>query len=351
MSDSYQSDVRPARLVASEYAQRFADATPRLTRTQALLEAERCLYCYDAPCATACPTSIDVPSFIKRIADDNLRGSARTILESNPLGGMCARVCPTGALDLRTAGKSEMDGSYLSVAVQKTTVGDNCVHCGLCAEVCPQSCIEIQDRHLAEDGRLKVEGKTLIDLNRCIHCGWCAAVCPVGAISFGKPFAGEFSRDDKVCQACRTCVHTCPANALFNKEAGPGEMVEKVTHRKEACIYCGACALACPVAAIKVTKTAIVTEMKGKKALEKKVARGLVCEIALPEGATLEAGEPREERGQLEGRAYKHAFMSADDETNDRVKVEWVVRAPQRGVVKVVARHIRAGTVRAEVEL
>lgn len=88
-----------------------------------------------------------------------------------------------------------------------------------------------------------------------------------------------------------------------------------------------------------------------KKALEKKVARGLVCEITLPEGATLEAGEPREERGQLEGRAYKHAFMSADDETNDRVKVEWVVRAPQRGVVKVVARHIRAGTVRAEVEL
>lgn len=95
MSDSYQSDVRSARLAASEYAQRFADATPRLTRTQALLEAERCLYCYDAPCATACPTSIDVPSFIKRIADDNLRGSARTILESNPLGGMCARVCPT----------------------------------------------------------------------------------------------------------------------------------------------------------------------------------------------------------------------------------------------------------------
>jgi dihydropyrimidine dehydrogenase (NAD+) subunit PreT len=96
VSDSYQSDVRPGRLTTTEYAQRFVDATtPRLTRTQALLEAERCLYCYDAPCATACPTSIDVPSFIKRIADDNLRGSARTILESNPLGGMCARVCPT----------------------------------------------------------------------------------------------------------------------------------------------------------------------------------------------------------------------------------------------------------------
>lgn len=88
-------DVQAGRLQANEYVKRFADATPRFTAPQALLEAERCLYCYDAPCATACPTSIDVPSFIKRIADGNLRGSARTILDSNPLGGMCARVCPT----------------------------------------------------------------------------------------------------------------------------------------------------------------------------------------------------------------------------------------------------------------
>lgn len=95
MSTSIAPDIRPARLPAQEYAARFADATPRLTPSQALLEAERCLYCFDAPCAIACPTSIDVPSFIKRIADGNLRGSARTILESNPLGGMCARVCPT----------------------------------------------------------------------------------------------------------------------------------------------------------------------------------------------------------------------------------------------------------------
>lgn len=88
-------DIQAGRLRPSDYAQRFADATPRLTPSQALLEAERCLYCFDAPCATACPTSIDVPSFIKRIGDKNLRGAARTILDSNPLGGMCARVCPT----------------------------------------------------------------------------------------------------------------------------------------------------------------------------------------------------------------------------------------------------------------
>ena len=65
---------------------------------QALLEAERCYYCFDAPCTMACPTGIDIPTFIARIAQGNLRGAARTILEENVLGGMCARVCPTEVL-------------------------------------------------------------------------------------------------------------------------------------------------------------------------------------------------------------------------------------------------------------
>jgi len=95
VSTSVHPDLRPHRLGADEYALRFADASPRLSKTQALLEAERCLYCFDAPCATSCPTRIDVPSFIRRIAEDNLRGAATSILEANPLGGMCARVCPT----------------------------------------------------------------------------------------------------------------------------------------------------------------------------------------------------------------------------------------------------------------
>ena len=88
-------DIRAGRLSAADYRRNFGDATPPLSASQAVLESERCLYCFDAPCATACPTSIDVPSFIRRIAEGNLRGAARTILESNPLGGMCARVCPT----------------------------------------------------------------------------------------------------------------------------------------------------------------------------------------------------------------------------------------------------------------
>jgi len=95
LSISSLSDVRSGRLSADEYARHFGDAKAPLTTAQALLEAERCLYCFDAPCASACPTHIDVPSFIKRIADGNLRGAAHAILEANPLGGICARVCPT----------------------------------------------------------------------------------------------------------------------------------------------------------------------------------------------------------------------------------------------------------------
>ncbi|UUZ66780.1 hypothetical protein LP416_16760 [Polaromonas sp. P2-4] len=90
--------IHAARLNLADYAKNFGDAHPPLTRAQALIEAERCYYCFDAPCTTACPTGIDIPTFIQRIAQDNNRGAARAILEANPLGGMCARVCPTEVL-------------------------------------------------------------------------------------------------------------------------------------------------------------------------------------------------------------------------------------------------------------
>ena len=100
---------------AAELAVRFADAVPPLTATQALLEAERCLYCFDAPCAQACPTQIDIPSFIRRIADDNLRGAAQTILDANPLGGMCARVCPTEDLCEKVCVRNTQQGVPVAI--------------------------------------------------------------------------------------------------------------------------------------------------------------------------------------------------------------------------------------------
>jgi dihydropyrimidine dehydrogenase (NAD+) subunit PreT len=91
-------DIRPGRLSEDDYARSFGDAHPPLTKVQALIEAERCYYCFDAPCIAACPTGIDIPSFIRRIGEDNLRGAARAILGANVFGGMCARVCPTEVL-------------------------------------------------------------------------------------------------------------------------------------------------------------------------------------------------------------------------------------------------------------
>src|SRR6267378_4494196 len=76
----------------------FADIAPPLTNDAALLEANQCLYCHDAPCTIACPTHIDVPAFIKKIATGNLRGSARVILDANPFGHSCARACPVEVL-------------------------------------------------------------------------------------------------------------------------------------------------------------------------------------------------------------------------------------------------------------
>ncbi len=76
----------------------FREIAPLMTPAEALFEANRCLYCYDAPCQHACPTHIDVPAFIKKIATGNLTGSARVIFDANPIGATCANVCPVDVL-------------------------------------------------------------------------------------------------------------------------------------------------------------------------------------------------------------------------------------------------------------
>ncbi len=86
------------KLSDAEYAKNFADINPPLAPHNAKVEANRCLFCFDAPCTRACPTHIDVPAFIKKIASGNLRGSARDILDANVLGMSCARVCPVDSL-------------------------------------------------------------------------------------------------------------------------------------------------------------------------------------------------------------------------------------------------------------
>ena len=98
MSAERTPDIATGRLRPDDYARNFGDLHPPLDTHQAFVEADRCYFCYDAPCVTACPTSIDIPLFIREILTGNPKGAAETILSSNILGGMCARVCPTETL-------------------------------------------------------------------------------------------------------------------------------------------------------------------------------------------------------------------------------------------------------------
>ena len=85
-------------LSQAQLEQNFADVPPPLAPDEVLIEAARCLFCYDAPCVRACPTHIDIPKFIRQILHKNDIGAARTILDANIFGGSCARACPTEVL-------------------------------------------------------------------------------------------------------------------------------------------------------------------------------------------------------------------------------------------------------------
>lgn len=99
MASSHQaSGIQAGRLAAADIADNFGDLHPAYDAHEAAVAADRCYFCYDAPCMTACPTSIDIPQFIREIQAGHPSSAAKTILDQNILGGMCARVCPTETL-------------------------------------------------------------------------------------------------------------------------------------------------------------------------------------------------------------------------------------------------------------
>jgi dihydropyrimidine dehydrogenase (NAD+) subunit PreT len=109
------SDIPSGRLGGATLKANFADLHPPLTPHEARVEAERCYFCFDAPCQQACPTSIDIPLFIRQIAAGNRSGAAMTILDANIMGGICARVCPTETLCEEACVREVAEGKPVSI--------------------------------------------------------------------------------------------------------------------------------------------------------------------------------------------------------------------------------------------
>ena len=111
----FTDGIAAGRLDDEDYQSNFSDLHPPLTKHEAAVAADRCYFCYDAPCVTACPTEIDIPLFIRQIATDNPLGSAKTIFDQNILGGMCARVCPTETLCEQACVREHAEGKPVEI--------------------------------------------------------------------------------------------------------------------------------------------------------------------------------------------------------------------------------------------
>lgn len=107
--------IASERLQSGQYAENFTDLHTPFDRHEARVEAERCYFCFDAPCQTACPTDIDIPMFIREISTGNALGAAETIFDQNILGGMCARVCPTETLCEEACVRMEAEGKPVKI--------------------------------------------------------------------------------------------------------------------------------------------------------------------------------------------------------------------------------------------
>jgi dihydropyrimidine dehydrogenase (NAD+) subunit PreT len=130
MTTTDKGGVATGVLAAEILAANFADLHPPLNPHEAQVEADRCYFCYDAPCQKACPTSIDIPLFIREIAAGNPLGAAETILEANIMGGMCARVCPTETLCQEACVREAAEGKPVHIGLLQRYATDALMETG-----------------------------------------------------------------------------------------------------------------------------------------------------------------------------------------------------------------------------
>jgi glutamate synthase (NADPH/NADH) small chain len=125
------NDIRAGRLGLEQIEANYSDLHPPLTANQAAVEAARCLFCHDAPCTEACPTGIDIPGFIRKIATGNTRGAAVTILGENIMGGTCANVCPVEELCEQLCVKNTAENQPVRIGLLQRFATDELFELGI----------------------------------------------------------------------------------------------------------------------------------------------------------------------------------------------------------------------------
>ncbi|TCL08432.1 glutamate synthase (NADPH/NADH) small chain [Shimia isoporae] len=126
----FSEGIQSGRLKPAELAENFGDLHPRFDEHEALVAADRCYFCHDAPCMTACPTDIDIPLFIRQIATGTPEAAAKTIFSQNILGGMCARVCPTETLCEEVCVREVAEGKPVEIGRLQRFATDTLVDTG-----------------------------------------------------------------------------------------------------------------------------------------------------------------------------------------------------------------------------
>ena len=124
-------NIKSHRLSKKEIEDNFSDLHAPLTQIEALIEADRCYFCYDAPCTKACPSDIDVPGFIQSIRSDNLTGAAEKILSENIFGGMCARDCPTEELCQQACVRNDHEDKPVEIGLLQRYATDSVLDNGV----------------------------------------------------------------------------------------------------------------------------------------------------------------------------------------------------------------------------
>ncbi len=216
---------------------------------------EKCLPC--ALCEPTCPAKAIKVSFNKTREGlgplrKGIKGSIVVDPEKCNLCGRCARFCKAFLL----LDKEKIDPRDLKPFDQLLVDEELCDYCGLCASLCHEEAIKVEGEPLKVSSEFKFTGKINVDKDLCIGCGRCALICPYKAIDVKRPFEGEIRlipRNVPKCDpsGCHGCFNVCPASCWYVDEKGG------IGVAKDQCIFCGACAKACPKEVMEIRRAVV----------------------------------------------------------------------------------------------